>query len=175
MLFLGPPLEQRMRRRLHARRGRTQHAQDLPRIRPRREHAFLRPPQLRRRHELHRARDLLRALHRADAAPVIEKCGHRILMSCALQSAAVAAAACGAHGRLEALLEMHRAPCMASGSQRVVERLLFAQRVQQAAVVGLEKRIQLGSNRRHSATRRSSRYRFAPAKIIITCFSTGSG
>jgi hypothetical protein len=45
---------------------------NFARVWPGREHALLRPPQFRRRNELHRARNLLRVLHRTNAPPIIE-------------------------------------------------------------------------------------------------------
>ena len=70
---------QRIRDVLNSRHHRPQQSRQLLRIRTRRQCRFLRTTQPRRRDKLHRARDLLAALHRPDAAPKIEKCWHSSL------------------------------------------------------------------------------------------------
>ena len=74
--FFGTPLEQPVRCRLHAGRSRPHHSQNLAGVGARGKHALLRATQLRGGNKLHRSGDLLRALYRADASPIIEKCGH---------------------------------------------------------------------------------------------------
>ena len=63
------------------------------RIRARRKRRFLRAAQPGRRDKLHRAGNLLGVLHRADAAPEIEKCGHRYSLNAACYFFAAAATA----------------------------------------------------------------------------------
>ena len=76
--FLGPLRQQRKLFGIFdARHRRAQHFADPAGIRPQRHRRLLRAPQPRRGDELHRARDLLGILHRANAPPEIEKCGHR--------------------------------------------------------------------------------------------------
>ena len=67
-----PLVEQRVRRRVDARREAVQHAQHLRGERPRLLNPLLRAAQLRRGDHLHRLGDLLRRLHRADAAADIK-------------------------------------------------------------------------------------------------------
>ena len=62
---------------LDARHRRAQNFANPAGVGPQRHGRFLRAPQPGRGDEFHRARDLLRILHRANAPPEIEKCGHR--------------------------------------------------------------------------------------------------
>jgi hypothetical protein len=61
--------QQRVDRRVDASGHARQHALHLHGVRPRRHDALLRTTQLRRGDHLHRLRNLLRVLDRADAAP----------------------------------------------------------------------------------------------------------
>jgi len=76
-----------------ARHDGTQHPRKFLGVRPRRDGGFLRSPQPRRSDELHRARNLLGILHRADASPEIEKCGHRYSLNANRYFAAATTAA----------------------------------------------------------------------------------
>src|SRR6202162_5454533 len=76
-ILLPAPGEERVLRLIDARHDRTQHPGKLPGVPTRREGRLLRTTQPRRSDELHRPGNLLRVLHRAYAAPKIEKCGHR--------------------------------------------------------------------------------------------------
>ena len=86
----GPLGQQRMRQPLVGRRRpRATLASSLRqhrRVGARGEHAVLRAAQLRRRDHLHGLGDLLRVLHRADAAPDVDQAGHRL--TCAVSSCA---------------------------------------------------------------------------------------
>src|SRR5262249_53786094 len=64
--------EKRMNRGIDARRDARQHALHLHRVRPRIHDALLRAAQFRGGDHLHRLRDLLRILDRADPAPEID-------------------------------------------------------------------------------------------------------
>ena len=66
-------IEQRMNRRIDARGDAAEHALHLDRVGPRAHDPLLRAAQLRRGDHLHRLGDLLRVLHRADAAPEIDQ------------------------------------------------------------------------------------------------------
>jgi len=75
-LAAGPRLargEQRVRRRIDARRQAREHALHLLRERARTRHALLRAAQLRRGDHFHRLRNLLRVLHRTHAAPEVNQ------------------------------------------------------------------------------------------------------
>ena len=65
--------QQRMDRRIDAGRDAGQHALHLRGVRPRVHDPLLRAAQLRRGDHLHRLGDLLRVLHRANAAPEVDQ------------------------------------------------------------------------------------------------------
>src|SRR5271156_3546223 len=126
-----------MRGRFHARCGGAEHANYFPGIGSGGEDAFLRTAQLCCGNKLHGAGDLLRAFHRANAPPIIEKCRHRVgLVGLGRRRWS------GLHGCFEALFECVQR-FLRFGAVGVVERFLFAQRFQQAAVIRLDEGIQL--------------------------------
>ncbi len=84
--LLGAPGQQRVLWLSNARHDRTQHPRKFPGVGPSSQRGFLGPAQHGCGDKLHRARDLLGVLHRADAAPEIEKCGHRSSSGCASNS-----------------------------------------------------------------------------------------
>jgi hypothetical protein len=65
-----------MRSTFHPGLHRMQHTPNLVGVRTGCQQGLLRATQFRGRDKLHRARDLLSILHRANTAPKIEKCGH---------------------------------------------------------------------------------------------------
>jgi hypothetical protein len=64
----------------YARHRRAQHFADAAGVGPQRHGRLLRAPQPRRGDKFHRARNLLRILHRTNPPPEIEKCGHRMVV-----------------------------------------------------------------------------------------------
>src|SRR2546422_9198717 len=95
-----------------ARHDRTQHPRQFLGVWTRRNGRFLRAAQPGRGDELHRASDLLGVLHRADAAPEIEKRGHRYSLSAHPHFAAAATAV--AKRSLKASTAVLISPFMAS-------------------------------------------------------------
>src|SRR5580693_2400861 len=162
-----------MLRFIDARHRRTQNARQFLRIWPCRRRRFLRLAQVRRGDELHRARNLLGVLHRADAAPEIEKCRHR----CSLKDRSVrlhsyfAVAATAAVKRSLKLSTAFLISALMPSSRAFFSAIFF--RID-GLLVSTYWRNSF-SKRLTSGTGILSIAPLVATKRLSTCFSTGSG
>ena len=138
------------------------------RIRTRRNHALLRAAQFGRRDHFHGLGDLLRVLDRADAPPEIDQTRHSRLSF-----------GPGCRGRAPVLLEPVLQFVDGGGQfllQRIVERLLLADRRSECRASNSRGtcRVPLRTGGSLPPPDRPADP-WWPAKMIATCFSTGSG
>ena len=140
---------------------------DLLAVRPRRERRVLGALQLRRRHELHRAGDLLDVL---DATPMRRRISRWLAIECSGR--------CRRRADRQARNDWRKASMASSrlGGQLVGERLRLAELLEDVRALGLEEAVELASRTRLTrGVGTSSSLPVVAAYRIATCFSTGSG